>query len=338
MNKKIYIIAEIAQGFEGKPEQARLLMKAAASANADAVKYQLVYAEELATPDYKYYDLFKSLEMSDEIWMGLAIYANELGIELNLDIFGIKSLNLAQKLNVTTVKLHGTDLTNLGLLQQVADSNVPRVLLGTGGGYLSEIEQALEILENKEVVVLAGFQGYPTSTDDNQIARVSYFYDKLCRDNNNIKIGFADHASPDSPLRYALATTAVGAGALIIEKHITLGQVMKLEDYESALNPDEFAEFTSVVNNCALACGKTVNADDFGMSDSEKGYREMIRRHVVSSKDISAGSVITPRDLVLKRTSSTDFITDLNFVYNKTLIEDLPTNTAISQKKIKQIK
>jgi hypothetical protein len=45
---KVQIIAELAQGFEGRPEQARLLLRAAAAAGADAAKYQLVYADELA--------------------------------------------------------------------------------------------------------------------------------------------------------------------------------------------------------------------------------------------------------------------------------------------------
>ncbi|VUX54991.1 protein of unknown function [uncultured Woeseiaceae bacterium] len=47
---QLEIIAELGQGFEGKPEQARLLINAAAKAGADAAKYQLVYADELATP------------------------------------------------------------------------------------------------------------------------------------------------------------------------------------------------------------------------------------------------------------------------------------------------
>ncbi len=58
---KIEIIAELAQGFEGNCMKARLLIQAAAAA-----KFQMVYADELATSDYKYYDLFKSLEMKDE--------------------------------------------------------------------------------------------------------------------------------------------------------------------------------------------------------------------------------------------------------------------------------
>jgi N,N'-diacetyllegionaminate synthase len=41
-----------------------LLTIDANATGADAVKYQLVYADELATPDYKYYELFRSLEMS----------------------------------------------------------------------------------------------------------------------------------------------------------------------------------------------------------------------------------------------------------------------------------
>ena len=80
----VQIIAELAQGFEGSPEQARLLLRAASSAGASAAKFQMVFADELATSDYKYYQLFQSLEMSDDVWKGLADYAKELKIELPL--------------------------------------------------------------------------------------------------------------------------------------------------------------------------------------------------------------------------------------------------------------
>jgi len=68
-SKKPFIIAEAAQGFEGDPLLARLLVQAAARAGADAVKFQLVYADEIATPEYKYYDLFKKLEMPATCWI-----------------------------------------------------------------------------------------------------------------------------------------------------------------------------------------------------------------------------------------------------------------------------
>lgn len=326
----VEIIAELAQGFEGKPEQSRLLMKAAAAAGADAAKYQLVYADELATPDYKYYELFRSIEMDDNVWNGLAVYAGQLGIKLYVDIFGARSLQLAEKIGVAVVKLHGTDIANLGFLQQVARSAVPKVLLGAGGAHAGELERAIEILANKELVVLLGFQGYPTPNGTNQIARLRLLIERWREKHPKLSFGFADHAPPDSPLRYALAATAIGAGATTVEKHLTLGKVMKLEDHESALNPDEFAEFCEVMRACAEAYGTAQAREDFGMSEAEQGYRKMIRRHVVTGHAVAGGTRLSPADLVLKRAGAERVITDLEAVYGKTLKRSLAANVAVA--------
>lgn len=327
---QLEIIAELAQGFEGKPVQTRLLLKAAAASGADVAKYQLVYADELATPDYQYYELFKSLEMDDEVWIDLAHYATELGIRLCLDIFGDRSLALAQQIGAASIKLHGTDIANIGLLNAVAKSSVERVLLGAGGAHSDEISPALEILENKQVVLLLGFQGYPTPNDSNHIARVRLFAERFGKSNANVSIGFADHAPPDSPLRYALAATALGAGAEVIEKHLTLAQIMELEDHESALNPDEFLQFTQTVRGCAEALGQVEDSNDYAMTKSELDYRKMIRRHVVAARDLENGISLAPADLSLKRTSLEDAITDLSSAYQKTLKRNIPENSPLS--------
>ncbi|MDE0926434.1 MAG: N-acetylneuraminate synthase family protein [Methylophilaceae bacterium] len=334
MNQQISIIAEIAQGYEGKPELARQLLSAAAAGGANAAKYQLVYADELATPDYQYYDLFKSLEMADDIWEDLASYAQEQKIELHLDIFGSRSLALAEKLKVGAVKLHGTDIANVGLLKAVAASQVDTVLLGAGGAFTDEIEQALEILANKSVVLLLGFQGYPTPDETNQISRVSLFKEKYVKIYPNTKIGFADHADPDSPLKFALGAAALGAGAVVLEKHITLGKVMKLEDHEAALNPDEFFEFSQVIRTCASAVGSTTEKEDFGMSQSEYDYRDMIRRHVVAARTLKSGDKMQATDVLLKRTSSQNAVTDLDQIYGKVLKSSVETNMPITNSSI----
>ena len=326
----IEIIAELAQGYEGRPEQARLLLKAAAAAGADAAKYQLVYADELATQDYQHYELFRSLEMPSDVWMELSKYAVEERIKLQLDIFGLRSLKLAEKIGASAVKLHGTDIANQGLLAEVARSTVPKVLLGAGGAWFDEIEYAVASLKNKQVVVLLGFQGYPTPTETNQIARVRLLLERLGDSHPHMSIGFADHASPDSLQRFTLAAVAIGAGARVIEKHLTLGQVMKLEDHESALNPDQFFEFTQTLRACSESMGVAGKAIDFGMSETEQVYRKMIRRHVVASSDLLAGQVISPADLVLKRTSSEQIMTDLSSVYGKTLKRDLLKNSPLA--------
>jgi N,N'-diacetyllegionaminate synthase len=325
----IKIIAELAQGYEGKPEQAELLILAAARAGADAAKLQLVYADELCTPDHKHYKQSKSLEMADEVWEALATSAGRLNVELHLDVFGPRSLALAEAIGAQAVKIHGTDMGNIGLLRAVARSGVGHVLLGAGGGFLPEINQAVELLGDKQVVVLLGFQGYPTPTEDNQIDRVRMLT-KAFSNRSHVTIGFADHAQPESPLRLALAATALGAGAQVFEKHLTLGQIMKLEDHEAALNPDQFSEFVITLRACAAAVGNTASSPDFGMPESERNYRRWTRKHVVACRHIGAGAVITPDSVVLKRTSSENVLTELDSVYGRHTLRDITINQPIS--------
>jgi len=329
MSALLEIIAELAQGFEGRAEQARLLVRAAAAAGADAAKLQLVYADELAARGYKHYDLFTGLELSDETWGGLVELAASLNIQLQVDIFGAKSLALAQAVGVETIKLHPTDVANVGLLDAVAKSSIRRVLLGAGGTQIAELAAALEKLADKQVVVLFGFQAYPTADADNQISRLRIVAERWGATYPRLALGFADHAAPEAPTRYALAATAVGAGATVIEKHLTLGRQMKLEDHESALNPDEFSEFVATLRACGEAMGVASSSDDFGMSAAEQQYRTTIRRHVMAARDLKKGARLAPADVALKRTASASPITALESVYGRTLAKDVAANAPI---------
>ena len=333
---KVEIIAEMAQGFEGNYHQAQLLIKAASSAGADAAKFQLVYADELATPGYIHYKLFKSLEMSEEKWFSLKQYSDKNNIELYLDIFGNRSLKLCEKIGVKTIKLHPTDINNLFLLQCVKNSSIKNVIIGAGGANLDEIERALKILKNKKVDLLLGFQSYPTKNEDNHISRLKVLEDILKKKFSNFRMGFADHADPNTALKISLACTAVGAGSKVLEKHLTLGKAMKIEDYESALNPDEFKEFVYIINQCAFSLGNSAKvSNDFNMSKSEKKYRKAIRRHVVTSKPLKKGHIIEKDDILLKRSESKNVIYDLNQAYGRKIKIDIDKNKVIDEKELK---
>jgi N,N'-diacetyllegionaminate synthase len=331
----VEIVAEFAQGYEGSSELAHLLLKAAAKGGADSAKFQLVYADELATPDYSHYDLFRSLEMSDEVWESLAAYASELGMRLYVDIFGARSLLLAEKIGLTGVKVHGTDISNLGFLERIASSSISKVFLGAGGAFRSELERAVDILSTKEIVILLGFQGYPTLNEANQMDRIGLLRNRFNQTSANVRVGFADHALTEGSMSYAIAATALGAGAQVLEKHLTLSQVMELEDYEAALNPDQFAGFCETVRECAAALGAATDTENFDMSDAEQRYRKMIRRHVVSSRNLPAGTQLSPSDLELKRTSAMEVVMDLELAYGKTLQRGLDINMPLLPRDIK---
>jgi sialic acid synthase SpsE len=329
INKKIKIIAEIAQGFEGNPTYSNLFVKAAASAGADAVKFQLVYADELATPDYKYYDLFKSLEMPDEVWKNISNLASKNKIELHLDIFGEKSLHLADEIGASAIKIHGTDIANKRLLKLVAKSKVEQVILGAGGALQSEISIALNLLKNKHIILLFGFQSYPTANSDNQINRIKWASEVFSKEHNSIEFGFADHANPETNIHLGLGAMALGFGAVILEKHLTLAKSMKMEDHESALNPDEFLKYVNFIHECYSAICEIKIVDDFGMSESELGYRKMIRRHVVTINSVSHGDVFISDNLALKRTSSTQALSNISDIEGKIAYKTFSSNCPI---------
>ena len=67
-NKKLNIIAEVAQGYEGKEFLVELFVKGFLQSKADIIKFQLIYADDICTPKYKYYKFFKSLEMNTFFW------------------------------------------------------------------------------------------------------------------------------------------------------------------------------------------------------------------------------------------------------------------------------
>ena len=324
------IVAEIAQGFEGDLVKSSLLLKSAANAGADAAKFQMVYADELATVDYKYHSLFQSLEMDDKVWKDLFQQSIDFGIELQVDIFGLSSLEKSVDLGIKTVKIHPTDVSNVSLLTNLAKSPIRRVLLGVGGAHSTEIEQALAQLDNKQVVLLLGFQGYPTETQANQLARIPLF-DKKYGENPSVTIGFADHAEPNSGLAQLIGAMALGAGATLLEKHLTLNRALQMEDHESALNPDEFADYSNQLRLAAQAYGTSIDTEDFAMTSDEAKYRSVIRRHVVASVDIQEGQAITPFDVVLKRSSAEDPITDLLSVYGKQAVRSIKQNSPIRQ-------
>lgn len=323
----VEIIAEAAQGYLGDPPaKTRLLASMAAAAGADAVKFQLVYADELCTPDYVHYDLFAGLEMEDRDWQALADHCRADGIALYLDVFGPNSLALAERIGAPGVKLHSTDVLNLQLIEAVGASKVPTVVLSAGGAFEDEINRAVALLDGKDIVMMHGFQGYPTGNDENQVARLL----RLRAQWPNVRPGFADHVPEDDPDGQWLAAVAIGAGATVIEKHLTIARALKEEDHESALGPDEFALFVSNMRRASELFGAAGDGNDFAMSANEHSYREKTKKQVVAERDLQSGVVLTAADLVLKRTPAEGAILrELGQAEGRTLVRSVAAGTAL---------
>ena len=86
-----YILAEIAQSYEGDIDTLLEIINGLAMAKADGAMFQVVYADELCVSDYAYFDLFRSLELSQEDLARTVERMKSLELDVVAEIFGTKS-------------------------------------------------------------------------------------------------------------------------------------------------------------------------------------------------------------------------------------------------------
>jgi len=322
-----YIIAEAAQGYEGVPEIARLLVKAAGAAGADAVKFQLVYVEELCERGYEHYDLFKSLEMSDSVWRELRGLADNLGMHFMFDVFGHRSLELANTLDADGIKLHSTTFFESDLVEATLASG-RSVYVSVGGVRESEI---LDFLAHEapghedQIVLLYGFQAEPTLLKDTRLARVS-----ALRAKTGLEVGFMDHADGSGEDTVLLSAAALGFGVRVFEKHITLDRELELEDYVSALAPGEFADYVRSLRRLATAVGDA----SLELSDQELTYRSKAIKRVVASRDLEEGTAIDQGCVRLSRPAEPSGFFKLDDVIGRRVVREIADGKPVTQEDI----
>ena len=291
----VRIIAEAAQGFEGDPILARLLVRAAGAGGADVVKFQLVLADELATREYEYYDLFKQLEMSVGDWESVAQEAGAAEIGIAFDIFGPESLRLALALGAESVKVHSTDFFNTPLMTKAIEL-APRVLFSVGGIEVEDIAaliEPLDQLERSRMTMMCGFQAEPTATNDNNVARLGGLRDRF----PDLSLGFMDHSDGESDEAGWIGLLALPYGVSVIEKHVTLDRSLRLEDYVSAVRSDELAAYIRRIRVSEVALGDGALA----LSPAEQEYGARAVKTVVAVKALEQGSEVGEGDVTLLR-------------------------------------
>ena len=298
-NNKIEIVAEIAQGYEGDTKLTDLLTTGAIASGADAVKFQLVFADELATPDYQYYELFKSLEMPTSVWQETSNRIHKAGQKLYFDVFGFDSLAIAHEVSADGVKLSTTEFYNRALLAQ-ALSSFEKIFISVGGIPVDDIDNLMDDLLNDhsvKICLMYGFQSEPTPLEQNNLLKLQSFKERY----PGFELGFMDHSDGGSDDAFNLSLLAMGMGISVIEKHLTLDRSLKIEDFVSGLAPDQFKKFVKLIRKYEPALG----SKSFELSELENEYRNKAAKSVVALKDLKKGQVLSPTDAALKRTGTT---------------------------------
>jgi sialic acid synthase SpsE len=326
MTMKTEIIAEIAQGYEGNPKLAELLVKGAIIANADAIKIQLVFADELCVPTYPYYALFKSLEMDNTIWEELVKRVHSAGKHIYFDIYGEHSLALAHELGADGIKISTTDFYNTPLFKK-AVTRFDTLFISIGGIPIEDIDALMQHSKlPKYLTLMHGFQAEPTATEDNHLRRISALRARF----PEVGIGFMDHSKGSLAEAFHLPLVALGLGVSCIEKHISLDYSLAIEDSISALSVDRFGEFVKMIRTIEPALGSAKLA----LTDKEIAYKKRAGKVLVATRALAKGICIAESDITMKRVEtagSENYYQQAACVIGKILLAPLEKNCPIEK-------
>ncbi len=324
-----YIIAEMACAHDGEIDKAYKLVDMAVEANADAVQLQIFHTDEIVVPAHHLYPLLEKIQFSPQDWVALAEYAKEKKIHVMVCTYDVPSVALAVKMNADGIKLNSADLLNFDVLKAVSDSGLP-FTLGTGASTLGEITTALSFLETLDtdnVILMHGVQNFPTAINDLNIERI-----KLLKTLFQMPVGYHDHTDAELEFSRYVDLIAIGLGANVIEKHITLDRSKKGTDYQAALEPEEFKVFINTIHTAHTALGSMKPSI---LSESDKKYRTFQKKSIVAIKELKQGESLT-RDKVkfLRNLSNGIAPSEFDHMEGKQVSRDIKAHQNIEWKDI----
>ncbi|TFV80684.1 acetylneuraminic acid synthetase [Bradyrhizobium frederickii] len=294
-----YVIAEIGNNHNGDFDRAIALVDAAVAAGADCAKFQMrkldeVYrASSLSGKDddlaVEYtLDLLRRFELPTAQQKKIAEYCAAKGIQYLCTPWDASSVAVLESFGVQAYKVASADLTNLPLLARLAATG-KALIVSTGMSTTDEIKAAAKFLDerNASYVLLHCQSTYPAA-----LHNIHLRFMETLREIHPM-VGYSGHERG-----IAVSTAAVALGAVVIERHITLGREMEGPDHAASLEPEEFKSLVSGIREVEAARGEKLA--ERALSQGELINRENLAKSLVAAKDLSAGTVISEADIAVK--------------------------------------
>ncbi len=299
----ILIIAEAGVNHNGSLAMAKQLAGVAKAAGADIVKFQTAkpelvisrFAEKAEYQKAETGEAESQLEMCKRIHLTfdehaqLKEYCDSIGIAYLSTPFDLDSIDFLQQLGTPMWKVPSGEITNLPYLEKIAATKKP-VILSTGMSMISEIEDALTILEDGgagPITLLHCNTEYPTPIED---ANLLAMQDP--REQFGLPVGYSDHTAG---IEADIAAAALGA--VVIEKHFTLDKALPGPDHKASLSPEELTAMVAAVRKTELALGDGRKH----VTESEAKNKPIARKSILAKRDIKKGETFTPENLTVKR-------------------------------------
>ncbi len=321
-----FIVAEAAINHQGEFEIAEKMVYVAHSLGVDAIKFQIhVLDNEMLreTPqsdnfDESLYDTLDQTNLTMDEHQRLKHLCESLGITYLCTPFSRDGTDLLDQLGVGVFKTGSGELTNLPLLEHIANKGRP-MIISTGMSLVEEIRETVDLVTciGTPFMLTHCVSAYPCPYEIVNLGMIPKYLELF-----HVPVGLSDHSRG-----IYTALGAVSLGASLIEKHFTLDKMQKGPDHASSIEPFELGELVKGANAVFYALG-----DKRQIFEEEKQIVAWARESVVSEIDIKKGAIISEDMVWVKRPSPGPDVVpakDLIKVIGKKARVDIPKDVQI---------
>jgi len=270
-----FIVAEIGINHNGDLDLAKQLIDAAVTAGVDAVKFQK-RTPELCVPDDQksrmretpwgyitYLDYRYKVEFEKEAYSEIDSHCRKRGIEWFASVWDEPSVDFLEQFNPGCYKVPSASLTDASLLRHLR-SKGRRIILSTGMSTMEEIEAAVQLLGTDDLLITHATSTYPCEPEELNLRMIN-----TLQETYDCPIGYSGHEVGLIP-----SVVAVGLGACLVERHITLDRSMWGSDQAASVEPAGFERLVKYIRVTEAALGDGVKQ----VYKSEMASREKLRR------------------------------------------------------------
>jgi sialic acid synthase SpsE len=298
--KEPYIIGETAYNHEGDIKYLHKMIDDIAELELNAVKFHLLLKpESYLQKRHPMIEEYRKWIFNEQQWDDIIDYSTQKGLDVIALCDDVESIEYILKNNkdVCAIELHATGLNDYFLLESVSKFNGV-IILGVGGSTMDEIWYAVDFLkrrEKNEIVLMYGFQSYPTKYTDINLAKMLKIKNLF-----DLPVGYADHTAFDDPNNEIISVMGAMMGTNILEKHYTPDYGKERIDYHAAVGKEQMLRIKEL-----MKLALTVYGDgELKMSEAELEYGNVgpMKKAVVAKKFIKKGEKLSFDKLWFKRT------------------------------------
>jgi len=311
---RTYFIADVSANHDGSLDRAKMLIRLAAEAGADAVKFQNFRAAQIVSDagfralgaqsahqahwKQSVSEVYEAASLPWEWTPALKAESDAAGVGFFSTPYDLEAVDMLAPV-VPLLKVGSGDITWPEMLLKVAQIGKP-VLLAAGASDVGDVQRAVHLVRavNPRLVLMQCNTNYTGDLSNfahihlNVLKTFSVMFPDLV-------LGLSDH-TPGS----ATALGAIALGARVIEKHFTDDTSREGPDHGFSMTPTTWREMVERSRELEQALGDA----DKRIAENERETVVVQRRCLRASRPIAAGTRLTRGMIDVLRPAPADAI------------------------------